>query len=328
MDRKPRQFVDEVASRKGHFSPLIIGITAPSSGGKTYSALRLATGIKRVVGGEIFGIDTEEGRMRHYADYFPFRHVPMSAPFGPLDYLDAINHCASRGAKVVIIDQLSNEHDGDGGVLDQIDSYLDRKSADDPDKRNKYLLLAQVEPKRQRKKLNREIVALAGKIVFILCYRAEEKIKPKKGGGEPDKLGWQPITTSKLPYDMTVRFLLPPGSDGVPTLIPAEPSERLVIKNPEQFKGWFKPGEPLSEEMGQKLALWASGGDGATRPAPKRPQTDAEWISAAGKCEALEMLDRVLEACRGAYPQGLPLPVSDAFTLRKEFLTEQEGKRL
>jgi hypothetical protein len=334
--RKPRQFVDEVASRQGHFSPLIIGITAPSSGGKTYSGLRLAKGIQRVVGGEIFGIDTEEGRMLHYSDYFKFRHVPMTAPFSPLDYLDAIDHCASRGAKIVIIDQLSNEHDGEGGVLDQIDDFLERKCGEDFDKRNKFLLLAQVQPKKARKHLNRHIVSLAGKIVFILCYRAEEKIKPKKGGGEPDKLGWQPITTSKLPYDMTVRFLLPPGSDGVPTLIPAEPSERLVIKNPEQFKGWFKPGEALSEDMGQKLAEWAAGGQGApqsTQERPqaeprRRPQTAEEWLSATRKCGTIADLEKIKTVCQNAYPQGMPLEIDDAFTLRREYLLEQEGKQL
>jgi hypothetical protein len=129
--------------------------------------------------------------------------------------------------------------------------------------------VAQVRPKRARKQLNRRIVALGNKLVFILCYRAEEKIKPRKKGeargdgkertNEPELLGWQPITTSKLPFDMTARFLLTPGCDGVPLLLPPNPAERLLVKNPRQFREWFVEGEPLSEDMGERMARWAMG---------------------------------------------------------------------
>jgi ABC-type sulfate/molybdate transport systems ATPase subunit len=39
--------------------PLLIGLTGPSGGGKTFSALRLATGIQQVTGGDIYFVDTE-----------------------------------------------------------------------------------------------------------------------------------------------------------------------------------------------------------------------------------------------------------------------------
>mgnify|MGYP003345991438 CR=1 FL=1 len=40
--------------------PLLIGIMSPSGGGKTFSALRLATGMRRVYGGDIYGIDPQK----------------------------------------------------------------------------------------------------------------------------------------------------------------------------------------------------------------------------------------------------------------------------
>lgn len=262
MNAVTRTFEDAPATREGHSVPLIVGITSPSGGGKTFSALRLATGIQRVMGGDIYGIDTESERMLHYADYFKFRHVPFNPPHGPLDYKAAIDHCVKRGARIIIADQMSYEHDGDGGVLDQMEAYLEQKAGEDWAKRDKLKFTAQIEPKRQRKELNRRIIQLGNVVTFILLYRAEEKIKPK-AGGKPEELGWTPITTSKLPYDMTVRFLLPPGSNGVPTLMPSNPAEKLLTKNPKQFEGWFREGEPLSEEMGQRLAEWARGGTGA-----------------------------------------------------------------
>src|SRR5487761_2438972 len=51
---------------------LLIGLIAPSGGGKTYTAMRLATGI---AGDKRFCvIDTEAGRAKHYADQFAFDH--------------------------------------------------------------------------------------------------------------------------------------------------------------------------------------------------------------------------------------------------------------
>jgi hypothetical protein len=283
-----RAFQDAPAVRSN--SPLIIGVTGASWSGKTYSGLRLCSGIQRVFGGDIYGIDTEANRMLHYADYFNFRHVPLLPPHGPADYLGAINHCASKGARIILIDSMTHEHDGEGGVLDQIEAFLEDKCGDDYGKRQSMNFVAQIKPKRARKKLNQRIVQL-GHIVFILCYRAEEKIKPRKkgekdpdGGREPESLGWQAVTTSKLPYDMTVRFLLTPGCEGVPVLMPANPAEKLLVKQPEQFKDWFESGKALSEDMGERLALWASGKE---RPKPIAP-TDYEACTDRAAFDALE----------------------------------------
>src|ERR1700728_1669346 len=119
-----RTFDDQPAIRQA--TPLLFGLIGPSGGGKTYSALRLATGIQRVSGGEIFMIDTESNRSLAYADKFKFRHVPFGAPFSPLDYLAAVEHCVKKGAKVIIVDSMSHEHEGPGGVLEEHDAEMKR----------------------------------------------------------------------------------------------------------------------------------------------------------------------------------------------------------
>jgi len=55
-----RTFEDKVATRAQ--VPLLIGLVGASGSGKTMSALRLATGIQRVSGGEIYYLDTEARR--------------------------------------------------------------------------------------------------------------------------------------------------------------------------------------------------------------------------------------------------------------------------
>lgn len=267
MQTPSRTFTDSPAIRSR--VPLIIGLSGPSGSGKTYSGLELATGIQEVTGGDIYVVDTESTRALHYADYFTFRHVPFNPPFGPLDYVAAFQHCISKGAKIIVADSMTLEHDGEGGVLDQIETFLTAKAGDDWEKRNRFLMLANAKPKAERKKLNQFIVQ-HGEVVWILCYRAQDKTKPRKKGEEGDKiihLGWQPITTSPLVFDMTARFLLGPASEGKPTLNPSEEAEKVMIKNPRQFAGWVKTDQQINRELGKKMATWAAG-DAA--PKPKR----------------------------------------------------------
>jgi predicted ABC-type transport system involved in lysophospholipase L1 biosynthesis ATPase subunit len=70
--------------------PLLLGLAGPSGSGKTYSALRLAAGIAEVTGGDVVVIDTENRRAQHYADQFNFQHIDFAPPYGPLDYLAAL----------------------------------------------------------------------------------------------------------------------------------------------------------------------------------------------------------------------------------------------
>src|SRR3990167_9498359 len=180
-----RVFEDHEAKRVA--VPLMIGLVGPSGGGKTFSALRLATGIQRVTGGDIFMIDTESRRSLHYANQFKFRHVPFTAPFGPLDYLAAIEYAAKKGAKVVIVDSFSHEHEGPGGVLEQHAAEVERMAGGDAAKAERVKMLAWSAPKQSRRRMINSILQLP--VSSIFCFRAKEKLKIERGA-EPKPLGF------------------------------------------------------------------------------------------------------------------------------------------
>lgn len=237
---------------------MLVGLTGASGSGKTYSALRLATGMQRVTGGDIFYVDTESRRALHYADEFKFRHVPMEAPFSPLDYLEAIRYCSGKNAGVLIIDSMSHEHEGPGGVLDMHETILDRMAGSDFKKRDRMTFSAWAKPKAERRKLINEVLRMG--VNAILCFRAKEKIKIAKGQdgkNEVVKLGWQAIAGDEYVYEMTVNCLLYPGSKGVPVWNPDEKSEH--VKRMDSLAPIFPDGQPLSEEAGYALGQWASG---------------------------------------------------------------------
>lgn len=250
-----RVFQDSPAIRGQ--TALLFGLIGPSGSGKTYSALRLATGMQRVLGGEIFVIDTESGRAKHYADMFKFRHVPFGAPFSPFDYITAIEHCVQKGAKTIIIDSMSHEHSGQGGVLEWHAEEVERIMAAWRCVEEKANIPAWGKPKAARRKLINFLTQ--ANCNFILCFRAKDKIKI--GGGKVVQLGWMPDAGEEFVFELTGKSLLLPGAGGVPTWKSDQVGEQTMIKLPEQFRGIFSgaDGKPLDEDIGEKLARWAAG---------------------------------------------------------------------
>lgn len=267
MQQQKREFVTSPAVRRQ--VPILIGLVSPSGGGKTRSSLRLATGIQRVSEGAIVAIDTEANRMLHHADDFKFQHIPFSAPFGSLDYLAALEYGVAearkqRGRPTIIVDQISSEHDGHGGMLDFQEEELNRLAGSDYDKRERVKMLAWGKPKQARRRLLNGILQMDCN--FIFNFRTKHTSKPVKVNGKTEVVaqGFVPIAGEEFIYEMTMCALMYPKADGFPTWNSEFPGEKMAMKLPQ----WFRPilldgqGKPkqFSEDIGEQLAKWAAGG--------------------------------------------------------------------
>lgn len=248
--------------------PVLLGLMGPSGSGKTFSALRVATGIQQVVGGDIYGIDTEANRMLHYANDFKFKHVKFDAPFGSLDYLAALQQCVAQGAKVVVVDSMSHEHEGAGGMIDFQEKEIERLTKGDFNKVNQYKMLAWQKPKAARRALINGLLQINANFVF--CFRAKNTAKPVKnqqtGKMEVEAQGFMPIAGDEFVFEMTANCLLLPGAKGVPTWSSDWAGEKLMIKSAKQFDSIFAEQKPLDEKIGRALAEWARG-DSTKTPA-------------------------------------------------------------
>jgi hypothetical protein len=255
-----RQFTDATAVRRA--VPCYVGLIGPSGSGKTYSALRLATGAAKVLNSDIWLIDSQGTQASAYAPaegepmrpgLFNFRRVPLEPPHDPGSYLEALEHCIGKGARVIVVDSGSDEHDGSGGVLEMQDAEWERLGRRDATK-----FLSWVKPKQERRKL---ISFLRRQTVMIFfCFRAKEQLLIEKGK-DPKKMGWTWIGGDEYAYEMTMRCLLLPGSDGVPEWLPMYDGEKAAVRLPEQFRSMFRPGSKvqLTEAIGEAMARWASG---------------------------------------------------------------------
>ncbi len=234
--------------------PILLGVAGYAGSGKTYSSCRMATGMQRIIGGDIAVIDTEGKRALQLAGTFKFKHIPFQEPFSSLRYLEVLQFCKSKGASITIVDSMTHEHSSSGGYLDMSEKWMDSHCGEDEAKRHRCLALSLKQAALDRKKLNDWIVHSGMNIIF--CYRAKEKMDFKTYKME----GWQVESTSNLIWEMTARFLLMPGSDGKPTLAPEMQCEKMLTKNPEFFRQWCKPGMQLDENLGQMIAEWANEG--------------------------------------------------------------------
>lgn len=221
----------------------LIALAGPSGCGKTYSALRLATGLAG--GGKIAVIDTEAGRALHYADKFAFDHGDLHPPFRPSAYLDAILAAEKAGYAVVVIDSMSHEYEGEGGILE----WADEIAATVKSPGNWKL------PKTAHKKMVNRLLQMRCHLIF--CLRAEEKIKiekhPDTGKTVVVPLGWMPICEKRFMYEMTTSFTLTADK-------PGEPQYGLPHKCQDQHRAIFPEGQPIGEKAGELLAAWARGG--------------------------------------------------------------------
>jgi hypothetical protein len=275
-----RNFTHRLATRDK--TPLLVGIVGSSSSGKTYSALRLATGFQRVNPGPIFVIDTEAGRAKQYAKNkagvgFVFEHVPFGAPFGPLDYLDVIKYCIDNGATNIVIDSMSHEHEGAGGLLEMHAEEHKRMGG-----KQSTSGFAWTKPKSEHRRLINTILQF--NCNFIFCFRARQKLDWNKKDAQgkrmdPEPLGFMPVGDETWMYEFTMQALLYPGSRGVPTWKSDMPGEKEhVIKLPGFFESAFASNPQLSEDVGEALAKWAIG------DAPTETLTAAQLIAEFAAC--------------------------------------------
>lgn len=101
-----------------------IALMSPSGGGKTYSALRLASGMKAELDSienkehKILMANTEGDRGRYYADEFDYDIIDLTKPFHPEQFVEAIEFAVNEGYDILIMDSTSPEWEGPGGCLE------------------------------------------------------------------------------------------------------------------------------------------------------------------------------------------------------------------
>lgn len=108
---------------------LRIALMGVSGGGKTGTALLLAKGMVAELGRRgklpdlpchIGLLDTERDSASMYSHYVDFDTLPLAPPYSVDRYLESLTKLIRAGYSVIIIDQITHEWHGEGGILSQV----------------------------------------------------------------------------------------------------------------------------------------------------------------------------------------------------------------
>ena len=214
-------------------------LSGASGSGKSYSALKIATGIAKECGSGIAYIGTEGSRNKYYADEFDYDLLELEEPFECEKYIEAIDAAVEAGYKVLIIDSMTHEWKWLNDVHDKMPG-------------NSFTNWGKLKPRHHKfmdKVLNSPIHIIAtarGKDDWVL--------EDKNGKQVPKKVGMGQQQDKDISYEYTVSLMI--AQD---THVASADKD-----NTKLFDGRF---EVLTEKDGVRLYEWANKGEA---PAPKK----------------------------------------------------------
>ena len=183
--------IKKATRKKTKIKILISGV---SGSGKTYSSLLLAHGLcgdwsKIVV------IDTEKESASLYSHLGEYNILPLEPPFSPERYIEAITEAEKFGAEAVIIDSISHEWDGEGGVLDTANKMSG----------NSFTNWNKLTPRHNR--FIEKILQSNCHVIATSRAKSDYILQDNEQGKKvPEKVGMKSITREGIEYEFTLCF--------------------------------------------------------------------------------------------------------------------------
>lgn len=227
-------------------------LLGPTGAGKTLGALEIGS---KLFGGSLplYGLDTEHGRMRLYLDRYEMDELfELEGDFAPERFTQVIQTIEKEApGAVLVIDSISHEWIGQGGILNQADRFGDWKTV--------------------RPKHNAFVESmLAAQLHIIVCCRAKMKWEvgeeERPGGGKPKqtitKLGLGPVQSDDIIYEFDILGSIDVAThdctfsnrcellvDKTFSLVPGDEVAEIITR-------WLSEGEPVAPpEAADPLAV-------------------------------------------------------------------------
>lgn len=208
-------------------------LQGPAGSGKTYSALLIAYGLcgdwnKIVI------IDTENQSADLYSHLGEYNVLALTAPFTPEKYIEAIAFCEKTEIQVIIIDSISHEWEGAGGIVDTHSKMAG----------NSFTNWAKVNPRHNS--FLQAILNSKAHIIATLRKKQDYILTEKNGKMVPEKVGLKAIQRDGTDYEFTLVFDLDIQHNAYAT------KDRTGLFLGRELK--------LNNEVGEMLAKWCEEG--------------------------------------------------------------------
>ncbi len=227
------------ASRKN--AKIKMALQSPSGSGKTYGALLIAFGLTNDWT-KIAVIDTENHSSELYAHLGNYKVLHLQAPFSPERYIEAIKVCEKAGIEVIIIDSISHEWEGIGGILEVHGNMTG----------NSYTNWSKLTPRHNS--FVQHILQSPAHIIGTIRSKQEYVLSEKNGKQVPEKVGMKGVTREGMDYEFTLVLELDMKNNATATkdrtsLFAGKPEFKLASEIGGQILNWCNEGLSKEEEM-------------------------------------------------------------------------------
>lgn len=170
-----------------------LGLQGPSGSGKTYSSLLLAFGL---TGNwtKIAIIDTENFSADLYSHLGNYNVLSLGHPFTPERYIEAIKICEKAGIEVIVIDSVSHEWEGTGGILETHGNMPG----------NSFTNWSKLTPRHNA--FIQAILQSPCHIIATIRSKQDYVLNERNGKYVPEKVGLKGVTREGLDYEFTIVF--------------------------------------------------------------------------------------------------------------------------
>jgi hypothetical protein len=212
-----------------------LAIQGPSGSGKTYSSFLLAYGL---VGNwnQIVVIDTENNSSHLYSHLGNYNVLSLSEPFSPERYIEAIETCEKAEMRAVIIDSISQEWQGSGGIIEVHGGMIG----------NSFTNWSKVTPRHNA--FIQKIIQSPRHIITTIRSKQDYVLSDKNGKMVPEKVGLAGVAREGTDYEFSLVIEI-----DIKHQATASKDRTGLFVNPLPFT--------ITEQTGSKIRTWCMGSD-------------------------------------------------------------------
>lgn len=254
------------ASRKK--AKIKMALQGPSGSGKSIGALFIAFGLCGDWN-KIAVIDTENNSADLYAHLGNFNTVSIRQPYSPERYIQAISVCEKAGMEVIILDSVSHEWEGTGGILDIHSGMVG----------NSFTNWGKLTPRHNA--FVQSMLQSNCHIIGTIRSKQDYVLNEKNGKMVPEKVGLKGVQREGLDYEFTIVLDI----DSKHKAVASKDRTGLFI-NAAEFKIGVETGKKIKDWCNKGLDISNSVIDNITNPVISEPELIAR-IQAAETIDGL-----------------------------------------